>query len=189
MSGDHDKIQQILKKAEEYAVIKSAQKGTEKRRISSGGFWTTPTGVVQTTMNGLYHISDVIHSPEAFGFTREEIDSEYDKYGETIGQEGKARDNIMTAVLKRGWIRIRARQNFFSVQVWDFNPMTYNNLETFVTIAIEDGIKGEYGHPYDEMKVNSLKTGKMKSLTFDEIQRGYLYEAEETRLDRFYFNR
>lgn len=184
-----DKIQQILKKAEEYAAKKAELKGNERRRISSGGFWVSPNGDVRPTLNGLYHINDVIYNPEQFGFTREEIESEYDQHGETIGQEGHARDNIMTTVLKRGWIRIRARQNFYSVQVWEFNANTYNNIEKFVTVAIEDGIKGEYSHPYDEMKVNSLKTGKMKSLSFDEVQRGRLYESEETRLDRFYFNR
>ena len=36
---------------------------------------------------------------------------------------------------------------------------------------------------YDEAKINALKSGRMKSLSFDEILKGYLYESEERSID------
>lgn len=188
MNEDSEKIERILKKAQDYKA-KKEQEGRKKRPITTGGFWVSPTGEVRRTHRGLYHIADIIGNPEEFGLTKDDIEREHALHGEQIGQEGAARDSLMTKALKRGWIRIRARRNFFSAQVWDFNIGTYENLERFVEVATEDGIDGEYGNDNDEIKVNSLKTGKMKSLTFGEIKRGHLYEAEETRLDHFYFNR
>lgn len=187
MNEDIDKIEKILAKAQAYKAQKDA-KG-KKRQITSGGFWVSPHGVVRRTRQGLYHINDIISHPEEFGFTKEDIEREHERYGEKPGQEGQARDSLMTQALKRGWIRIRARRNFFSVQVWDYNIRTYENLERFVETALEDGIDGEYAYGSDEMKINALKTGKMKSLTFDEVLKGHLYEAAETALDSFYFNR
>lgn len=187
MAEDIDKLQQILKKAEEYAARK-AEKG-EKPKLSSGAFWVSPQGKVRVVKSGNYHINDVIQNPDVFGWTKEEIDNLYDQHGEKIGQEGDARDNLMTSLLKDGWVRIRIRKNFYSIQVWDFNPNTFTKLESFVSEAITDGINGQYASAYDEAKINALKSGRMKSLSFDEILKGYLYESEEKSIDFNFFKR
>ena len=187
MAEDIKKIQDVLRKAEEYAARK-AEKG-EKPKIVSGAFWVSPQGKVRSVKNGGYHINDVIRNPDIFGWTTEQINSLYDEHGEKIGQEGDARDNLMTSLLKDGWVRIRVRRNFYSIQVWDFTPSSFNKLESFVSEAITDGIDGQYASENDEAKVNALKTGRMKSLSFDEILKGYLYESNESSVDFNFFTR
>jgi len=54
-----------------------------------------------------YHIHDIIGNADKFGITREEIEALYKKHNEHMGQEGKAREEIMNRVIKDGWIRIR----------------------------------------------------------------------------------
>lgn len=56
---------------------------------------------------GKTHIHDLVENPEIFGFTKEQIVSIYKKHGETVGNEGEAREEIMKKVIKNGWIRIR----------------------------------------------------------------------------------
>ena len=187
MADDIKKIQDILRKAEEYAAKKAAQE--PKARISSGAFWVSPRGEIRVVEGGIYHINDVIHHPSVFGWSKDDVEALYDQYGEHVGQEGDARDNLMTSLLKEGWVRIRVRKNFYSIQVWEFNSPTYNRLEIFVSKAIEYGIKGQYATEYDEAKINALKTGRMKSLSFGEVLKGHLYETVEGDVDLNFFTR
>lgn len=187
MAEDIKKLQDILRKAEEYAAKKASQ--GDKPKLSNGAFWVSPQGDIRVVKSGNYHITDVIQNPDVFGWSKEDINDLYDEHGEKVGQEGDARDNLMTSLLKDGWIRIRIRKNFYSIQVWDFNPNTFNKLERFVSEAITDGINGQHASQYDEAKINALKTGRMKSLSFDEIMKGYLYESEERSVDFNFFTR
>lgn len=53
----------------------------------------------------------VISSPEKFGLTREYIEEQYEAYGEKIGTEGKARENIIRKLMFAGFTRIRKYGN------------------------------------------------------------------------------
>jgi len=53
------------------------------------------------------HIGEVLRHPEEFGLTLEEIERAYQKHGEKIGMEGKAREEILSRIVAKGWIRIR----------------------------------------------------------------------------------
>ena len=185
MAEDIKKMQDILRKAEEWS--KRKQEKGDKRYISSGAYWVSPAGDLRKVPGGIYHINDVIQNPDIFGYTKDQIQRTYDEYGEKFGQEGDARDSLMTNLLKDGWVRIRVRRNHYSIQVWDFNPMAYTKLENFVTQLVEDGVNGEYASENDEAKINALKSGKMKSVTFGEILKGYLYESSEHDIDYNYF--
>jgi len=185
MGNEITKAQEIIRKAEEWAKRKEAMQG--KKYISSGAFWVRPDGDVRVVPDGAFHINDVIQNPELFGYTRPQIEALYNEYGERLGQEGDARDSLMTNLLKDGWVRIRVRRNHYSIQVWNFDPNTYTKLENLVSTLIEDGIKGEFASENDEIKVNALKSGKMKTLTFGEVLKGFLYESEEKNLDYNFF--
>lgn len=185
MSNDISKAQEIIKKAEEWAKRKE-QRGSKKYKIS-GALWVSPDGNLREVADGAYHINDVIQNPEVFGYTRKQIEALYNEYGERLGQEGDARDSLMTNLLKDGWVRVRVRRNHYSVQVWNFDPNTYTKLENLATVLIEDGINGEFASEHDELKVNALKTGKMKSLTMGEVLKGFLYESEEKNIDYNFF--
>jgi hypothetical protein len=49
----------------------------------------------------------MIKEPKTFGTTIEKIRELFKKHGEPLGHEGKAREEIMIAAMKRGWIRTR----------------------------------------------------------------------------------
>ena len=68
------------------------------------GFFISQEGFIIPVERHIYTVSEY---PEAFGFTNKEIKKIYKKYGEKARQEGKAREDILKTVVKRGWIRGR----------------------------------------------------------------------------------
>ena len=53
------------------------------------------------------HIDVVVKHHEVFGCTQAYIKKVYRKYRETVGLEGKARDEIVEGLLNKRWMRIR----------------------------------------------------------------------------------
>jgi hypothetical protein len=53
------------------------------------------------------HIRFVLDNPELFNRKKEELVSVFATYGEKIGFEGKAREEIIRSLVGEGWIRIR----------------------------------------------------------------------------------
>jgi hypothetical protein len=53
----------------------------------------------------------VIQNPEKFGLTFDYIKQRFDEYGEKMGQEGKAREEIIMSLLEQGFVRIRKYGN------------------------------------------------------------------------------
>lgn len=82
-------------------------------------YWIDPRGKV--TEAPITHIATVIKHPSKFGLTKQKIQIIYDKYDEKIGWEGKAREQIMTDLMKKGFIRIRERSNGWTIQLWKLN--------------------------------------------------------------------
>jgi hypothetical protein len=67
------------------------------------------------------HISLVISNPEKFRLNFEYIKTIYEKYGERIGLEGRARREILLHLIDRGFIRIRKYKNHWKVNVKDLH--------------------------------------------------------------------
>ena len=84
------------------------------RTLINEGFFISPSGALIPVESS--HIATVVSCPAAFGLTREEIDAAYAVHGEPGYIEGKAREEILRKVLKRGWIRLRRHRNRWSVQ-------------------------------------------------------------------------
>ena len=82
------------------------------------GYWVSPKGEVLEVGRTKTHIQAVIKNPKKFKETKESIQKEYDKYEEKMSWEGKAREVIMTRIMKRGWARIRERSSAWTVQVY-----------------------------------------------------------------------
>ena len=82
-------------------------------------YWIDPRGKV--TEAPITHIATVIKYPSKFGLTKNGIQKVYDKYDEKIGWEGKAREDIMTDLMKKGFIRIRERSNGWTIQLYKLN--------------------------------------------------------------------
>ena len=153
-------------------------KPSNKKYINKTGYWISPKGKITDT-NNKNHIDQIISSPTSFNISSSYIKSEHEKYNERIGQEGDARDNIMTKVLQDGWIRVRARRNFISVQVWDFSSKTIKNLEDFATQGLESGFSGEFIQPNEMFKVSSLSNGRARQVEVESLAKGGLVESCE----------
>ena len=68
-------------------------------------FFLSPQGKLIRV--GASHIAEVIRHPEEFGLSLEEIEKAYQKHGEKLGMEGRARGEILSRIIAKGWIRIR----------------------------------------------------------------------------------
>jgi len=70
-------------------------------------YWISPSGqIVPAEGEAISHINMIFKRPEFFGYTRKQLEDLHKKYGERIGQEGKAREEIMCDLLLKVWIRI-----------------------------------------------------------------------------------
>ena len=68
-------------------------------------FFISPQGKIVPVP--VRHIVKIVKDPTLFGLTTEELEPIFAKYHETIGTEGKARNEIILALLKQNWIRLR----------------------------------------------------------------------------------
>ncbi len=67
------------------------------------------------------HISLVISNPEKFHLNFDFIKTIYEKYGERIGLEGRARHEILLHLIDQGFIRIRKYKNHWKINVKDLH--------------------------------------------------------------------
>jgi hypothetical protein len=90
-------------------------------------YWINPQGKILQLTGGT-HIKIVFDNPNKFGLSKQSIQKIYDKYNENYGIEGKARDEIITKIIQRGYVRIREYKNRWSVQVWKINNKVNDTL-------------------------------------------------------------
>lgn len=132
------------------------------------GFFISPDGVllsIETT-----HIKTVISHPDKFGMTRAGIENIYRKYREPLGLEGYAREEILSVLIRRGWIRIRHYRGYWSVQI---DKMTQETLGRLITLA-KMALKGT--HPFcdniwgnEQLKLSILASGGIRNITMQEL--------------------
>jgi len=101
-------------------------------------YWISPTGKVLPVKQK--HITEIVTDPVAFGFSQEEIEEIHEKYGEPLGVEGKAREELMNRLLKLGWIRIRyvPRQDMYSIQCANFRKRQKDYLWYWANDVMEN---------------------------------------------------
>lgn len=104
---------------------------SDGQMMDTRAFWISPEGYVMPVE--LSHISMVIRDPEKFGLTTQDIKAAYRKHNEPVGLEGKAREELIVALLGRGWIRVREYRNYLAVQLLDLGQ--YDSRH-FVTLAM-----------------------------------------------------
>lgn len=100
-------------------------------------YWISPKGKILPVPD--HHIDLVIENPQVFGTTARKISAVYKKHGEPLHMEGFAREEIMRALIKKGWIRIRynAKPDAFTIQVFRLDKKTKKRLGKWA-----DGMKG-----------------------------------------------
>lgn len=111
------------------------------KKFTTAAFWISPTGEVVGSYKK--HINMVIENPEKFGLTLEKIKDFYASYGEPMGHEGRAREEIIKRLVRKKWIRIRKWPNKFYT-IYFFYKKMYNRkfLQEWAKKMITTGISG-----------------------------------------------
>jgi hypothetical protein len=130
-------------------------------------YWISPKGEMIDVKGK--HINAVIERPQSFGFNKEFIEFMYDNYGEKIGQEGKAREQIMGALFKQNWIRIRKYKNFWTMNLKVLAGSAKSNATQWAKKVLK-GIGGfKEQDPYIPVKIDqkgqSMKTIDLQTMS------------------------
>lgn len=146
------------------------QYGNERkpsRHFGTVAFWVKNTTVIEVDTRHVYHIID---HPERFGLTERSVQDEYERSGERLRSEGKARDNLIGLAVRNGWIRVRhyvdRNRDYWSIQV-DHYETRAPAIQAFIMWAVEQG----YMYPDDEVRItdeNDYRSGPSREL-FDPL--------------------
>ena len=133
------------------------------------GGWVSPTGqYIETDL----HINDILNHPSKFGLTAEYIKNIYAKHKESMMSagrptEGEARDELIELVTKAGWIRYRKYRNYWSINVYQLDSKTLDNIKFWIRAMIKSNIM----HRNDLLKILDFKTDSLREVEADDILR------------------
>lgn len=102
-------------------------------------FFINPTGKI-LDIGSTKHITYIVDYPEKFGYTKEELKSIYEKYGEHFGTEGKAREEIIEDITRKGFVHIRQYRNYWAINFYDLNSRTRKMLSSWAEYIIDKKI-------------------------------------------------
>lgn len=168
--------------------------------MQADGYWYKNNKLFE--LQGMKHINYIIKYPKVFNLTKEEIIDTYKKYNEKIGQEGKAREELIRLVATLGWIRIRHyyRPDYWSVQFdsWSRRKKAVRNLIEYLVLEKEImninsdlkllGYEDNYYVEYDFNSggVNSfLQESKLKSKDIITIIKDFNQMQERKTMNNF----
>jgi len=142
--------------------------------MQENAYFVSPFGKVVPT--GTNHIGAVIKNPQKFGLTRDEVVRTFEKYGERLGQEGKAREEIIRDLVEQGWLRIRKYKNQWSITANALSKKVKDHIYDWA----EKMIKGrEERDPYIPVKIVLLKNNRKLSHSMEELSKDVLYKEGE----------
>ena len=98
-----------------------------------------------------------------------------------MGQEGKARDQILLSLFKQGWIRLRRYRNFWSVNVSKYTSKVKKYLQKWASMLVLGKLEFREDDPYMDIKV-SQDSGKIISSDIQTLA-GELKEGQEIDLE------
>ncbi len=82
-------------------------------------YWLSPAGEIYPVPTK--HINFVISNPDIFKLTKKYIEEKYALHKEPMGLEGKAREEIMSALIFQGWIRVRFEKKKY---IWKIQSLS-----------------------------------------------------------------
>ena len=143
-------------------------------------FWISKNGEMIEVENG-NHIATVLKYPEKYGYTKQQLKDVYDRYHETVGTEGKAREEIILSLVRKGWIRIRRYENkFWSVTVNRMDRKVKDYLHSWASKILKGTLGYRENDPY--MKVNIIDSiGNQWGETVKGITQDELFKNESGR--------
>jgi hypothetical protein len=113
------------------------------------------------------HINDIIAHPKKFGETKESVLKAYKKYNEPMGVEGKAREELIKRIFKRGFARVRfnMRQQKWSIQTHKLS----DRMKDHILEWVYDAIKQRNVSPESMVYINTLIDGKVKEYKLEDM--------------------
>lgn len=157
--------------------------------MSEYAYWISPKCKIIKPKSR--HILAVVRNPECFGETDKSIQQTFAKYNEPIHSniEGKAREEILLRVIRRGNIRIRLggtrRNQRWSIQLNKLTPKVNDYLWTWANQVINDGTAPD---KYADVVIHQIgKNDKMtKTSLFDIASGSSIKENKEFVLVKVY---
>ncbi len=151
--------------------------------ITNGAFFISPKGKFIGLQQYSSHIDIITSNPKEFGLNIEDIRKTYEKYNERMGVEGRAREEIITNLIKQGWIHVRKRPNkYWNITVW---RMT-NKIRDLLTDWASKILKGIGGvkelNKFSPVHINTISGIYDKNITIDDVIKKSLYENKEEEI-------
>jgi hypothetical protein len=127
-----------------------------------GAYWLSPKNELIPV--GDNHISMVISNPEKFGIKKDYVKNKYDSYNEPMGQEGKAREDIIKELVSKNWVRIRRYRQGWSLNVADTQNRKTENLMAEWAFGMLNGDYGEKERDkYADVMITGLKGSPIRT--------------------------
>jgi hypothetical protein len=139
-------------------------------------YWISPGGKLLPVIG--YHISEVVNSPESFGFTEKQVKEIFKKHNEPMGFEGKARQEIMKNLIMVGWIRVRyyMKNDTYSVELNSLTKRIKDYLWAWASGVFEANNKRKYS----EVKITEFsKDFYTSTYSIDDLIKEVLYSKAE----------
>ena len=141
--------------------------------MQSLAFWISPDGQYHRVQTS--HIAAVLSEPEKFRCTREQLLEVYQRHGEPIGLEGRARWEIIRGlILPQGWIRAR---RYFTKhdERWSFTVQRYDDRIRSLIIGFFAEMKKNSLEPDTDLPIHIKQLCDFTTLFFDSETRFRLY--------------
>jgi hypothetical protein len=118
------------------------------------------------------HIATIIENAEMFGFTDELINSVFNKYGEKLWTECKAREEILITTFKLGWIRVNydIRCDKFVMNTWALDSGTLDRLKQFAC-KVKNGVLGRKKE-FSDVLLQLIMDNSLKQSTISDLALG-----------------
>jgi hypothetical protein len=131
----------------------------------SYAYWISPQGETLNVTQS--HIRLILDKPTIFNLHKDNIIDIYKKYGEKIGIEGKARAEIMSNLLKKGWIRIRyaPRNDYWTIQLYHWRESEKSEIKKW----LEKMDKEDKINQYSELRILVLCNSNEITLGVNDI--------------------
>ena len=95
-------------------------------------YWISPDGEIIPVKEKHIHVLCSQH--RRFGLTSNDVNTVFQKYKEPLFSEGRARNELMAAVFKKGWIRLRfnCRTYCWTIETCQFTRRIIKNICTWL---------------------------------------------------------
>lgn len=139
--------------------------------------WISPSNKIYGVE--ISHIKSILDNPSIYGFkNKEELLKLHKKYGEKIGFEGKAREEILLKLIEKGWVRCRYfdRDAEWHVQASRINKSVVRKVMDWASQLIIKG-EGLSSHKNTPINLMGIKDGKVLSSSVGGAVKGELEES------------